>query len=102
MRININTLEELLLKLQCKFAEKVYSDYIKTQYSIKGCESEVDIDELREYILVLEEKIKLLKYNFDLNCIAEPMRIKKTSIEYFYEKEKSLTKCDKRFLEKIL
>jgi len=30
------------------------------------------------------------------------MRIKKTSIEYFYEKEKSLTKCDKRFLEKIL
>jgi len=57
---------------------------------------------LREFILVLEEKIKLLKYNFDLDYIAEPMRIKKTSIEYFYEKEKSLTKCDKRFLEKIL
>jgi len=29
MRININTLEELLLKLQCKFAETIYSEYIK-------------------------------------------------------------------------
>jgi len=102
MRVNINILEELLLKLQCKFAEAIYSEFIKTQYSMVGCKSEIDIEELREFILILKGKIKLLKYNFGLDSLEEPTKITKTSIEYFFEKEKYLTNCDRRFLEKIL
>jgi hypothetical protein len=30
----------------------------------------VDIDELRDYILLMEEKIKLLKYNFKTNQVV--------------------------------
>lgn len=103
MRINIDTLEHILSKLKCKFAESIYSSYIKEQYALKGCKDEVDIDELRDYILVMEEKIKLLKYNFKKSsCDLEPIRLNKTSIEFFYEKEKFLTECDRKFLEKIL
>lgn len=101
MRINIQTLEEILIKLKCKFAESVYSDYIKTQYELKGCNSKIDLFQLKDYIRILEEKIKLLKYNFK-GCIKEPSRLKKTSIEFFYEKEKFLTECDRKFLEKII
>ena len=103
MRININTLEQILSKLKCKFAENIYGSYIKEQYSLKACKNEVDIDELRDYILIMEEKIKLLKYNFKKSsCELEPIRLNKTSIEFFYEKEKFLTECDRKFLEKIL
>ena len=51
----------------------------------------------------MEEKIKLLKYNFKKSsCELEPIRLNKTSIEFFFEKEKFLTECDRKFLEKIL
>lgn len=105
MRININTLEQLLTKLKCKFAESIYGQYIKEQYALNGCKDDTDLDELRDHIMILEEKIKLLKYNFKMlekDSIIEPSRLCKTSIEYFYEKEKFLTKCDRKFLEKIL
>ncbi len=101
MRINIDKLRQILTKLKCKFAENVYSSYIKEQYALKGCKDEVDIDELRDYILLMEEKIKLLKYNFKTNN-QKPVRLNRTSIEYFFEKENSLTNCDKKILEKIL
>jgi len=101
MRINIDRLNQILTKLKCKFAESVYSLYIKEQYSLNSCKDEVDIEELRDYILLMEEKIKLLKYNFKTNN-QTPLRINKTSIEYFFEKENSLTNCDKKILEKIL
>ncbi len=105
MRINIATLEEILVKLKCKFADSVYGAYIKEQYALIGCKDNSDIDQLRDFITIMEEKIKLLKYNFTMlekNCIIEPSRLNKTSIEYFYEKEKFLTECDRKFLEKIL
>jgi hypothetical protein len=100
MRININTLEEVLKKLKCKFAEAVYSSFVQEKYSLKKC-NEIDKDELKDYILIIEEKLKLLKYNFKNNeQIA--LRLNKTSIEYFFEKENSLTECDRKLLEKIL
>jgi len=105
MRININILTEILIKLKCQFADEIYSLYLTEQYSIKKCKSDLDIDELRDFILLLEEKLSLLKYNFyslEKNCIIEPSRLEKTSLEYFYEKEKFLTKCDRKILEKIL
>lgn len=105
MRINIAILEQILVKLKCKFADSVYGDYIKEQYALKGCKDSTDIYKLRDYIIIMEEKIKLLKYNFimiEKTCIIEPSRLNKTSVEYFYEKEKFLTKCDRKFLEKIL
>lgn len=103
MRTNIDTFEQILSKLKCKFADSVYISYLKEQYALKGCKDEVDIDELRDYILVMEEKIKLLKYNFKKSsCELEPIRLNKTSIEFFFEKEKFLTECDRKFLEKIL
>jgi hypothetical protein len=103
MRTNTDTFEQILSKLKCKFADSVYISYLKEQYALKGCKDEVDIDELRDYILVMEEKIKLLKYNFKKSsCELEPIRLNKTSIEFFFEKEKFLTECDRKFLEKIL
>jgi len=103
MRTNIDTFEQILSKLKCKFADSVYISYLKEQYALKGCKDEVDIDELRDYILVMEEKIKLFKYNFKKSsCELEPIRLNKTSIEFFFEKEKFLTECDRKFLEKIL
>ena len=103
MRINIDRLKQILTKLKCKFAESVYNSYIKEQYALKGCKDEIDIEELRDYILLMEEKIKLLRYNFKKSsCDLEPIRLNKTSIEFFYEKEKFLTECDRKFLEKIL
>lgn len=105
MRINIATLEEILSKLKCKFAESIYTQFIKEKYALHTCKDSTDIDELRDYISIMEEKIKLLKYNFKLiekNTIIEPSRLCKTSVEYFYEKEKFLTQCDRKFLEKIL
>lgn len=101
MRINIDRLKQILTKLKCKFAESVYNSYIKEQYALKGCKDEIDIEELKDYILLLEEKIKLLKYNFKGNNQL-PLRLNKTSIEYFFEKENSLTNCDRKLLENIL
>lgn len=101
MRINIDRLKQILTKLKCKFAESVYNSYIKEQYALKGCKDEIDIEELKDYILLMEEKIKLLKYNFKTNN-QNPLKLNKTSIEYFFEKENSLTNCDKKILEKIL
>lgn len=105
MRINIERLNEILLHLKCKFADTIYSNYIKNMYAIKGCDSEVDLEETKEFINLLEEKIKLLEYNFtflEKNCIIEPSRLNKISIEYFFEKDKFLTSCDRKILEKIL
>lgn len=102
MRTNIETLEEIVSKLKCKFANNVYGSYVKELYSLKICEN-IDIDQLRDFIEIMEEKIKLLKYNFKKSsCDLEPIRLNKTSLEYFYEKEKFLTECDRKFLEKIL
>ncbi len=105
MRVNIEHLNEILLQLKCKFADAIYSNYIKTLYAIKGCDSEVDLEETKEFINLLEEKIKLLEYNFAIiekSCIIEPSRLKKISLEYFFEKDKFLTSCDRKILEKIL
>lgn len=101
MRINFDILEKILSGLKCKFAESVYASYLKKQYALKDCEGENNLDELRDYIGIIEEKIKILKYNFKNNNI-KPTRINKTSIEYFFEKENSFTKCDKKLLEKLL
>lgn len=105
MRINIATLEEILTKLKCKFGEFVYSDYISNVYGVKKCKSNIDLDQLRDYIYILENKIKILKYDF-LNCernkeLIQPSIIYKTDINRFYEKDTILTKCDRKFLEKI-
>jgi len=101
MRINIDKLGDILGKLKCEFAESIYNSYIKEKYSLKGCKEESNKEELRDYILLLEEKIKLLKYNFKGNNQL-PLRLNKTSIEYFFEKENSLTNCDRKLLENIL
>ena len=73
MRINIDTLEQILSKLKCKFADNIYSSYIKEQYAFKGCKDDLDIDEIKDYILIMEEKIKLLKWieveNLDLELM---------------------------------
>lgn len=105
MRINITTLEEMLTKLKCKFGDLLYADYISEVYGTKKCKTNIDLAQLRDYIMILENKIKLLKYNF-VNCernkqLVEPSIIYKTDIERFYEKESFLTKCDRKFLEKI-
>lgn len=36
MRININTLEEVLKKLKCKFAEAVYSSFVQENIPLKS------------------------------------------------------------------
>lgn len=100
MRININTLEEVLKELKCKFANAVYNSFIQEKYSLKKC-NEIDKDELKDYILIMEEKLKLLKYNFKKNELIA-FRLNKTSVEYFFEKEGYLTECDRKLLEKIL
>jgi hypothetical protein len=105
MRINISTLEEMSIKLKCKFGDLLYADYISEVYGIKKCKTNIDINQLRDYIMILENKIKILKYdfnNFERNKeLVEPSIIYKTDIERFYEKDKYLTKCDRKFLEKI-
>jgi len=101
MRKNIDELGRILGELKCRFAESVYNSYVKEQYSLKGCKEESDKEELRDYIFLLEEKIKLLRYNFKGNNQL-PFRLNKTSIEYFFEKENSLTNCDRKLLEKII
>ena len=105
MRINIATLEEMSTKLKCKFGDLLYADYISEVYGTKKCKTNIDINQLRDYIMILENKIKLLRYNFG-KCennkdLVQPSIIYKTDIERFYEKEAYLTKCDRKFLEKI-
>jgi hypothetical protein len=99
---NLEQLEEILLKLKCNFADGMYSKYIKELYSLKGCSTNEDIDQLRDYIFLLESKIKLLKYSLNKKCDLLPIRLNKNDISNFYENEKYLTKCDRKFLEKIL
>jgi len=99
---NLEQLENILLKLKCNFAGAIYSNYIKKVYSLKGCSTKEDIDELRDYIFLLESKIKILKYSINKNCDLLPIRLNKNDISNFYEREKYLTNCDRKFLEKIL
>jgi len=102
MRVNLRTLEEMLNKLECKFASQVYMKMVSKEYNLKKCEDKIDI--LDDYIKILKEKIKLLKYKFikfqEKNTIF-PSYIRKTSLDDFYSKEIYLNNCDKRFLEKI-
>jgi cell division protein FtsB len=105
MRKNITTLEDMLTKLKCLFGDILYAKYANAVYGTKICKNHVDLDQLRDYIMVLENKIKLLRYNFG-KCennkdLIEPSIIYRTDIERFYEKEEYLTKCDRKFLEKI-
>lgn len=105
MRKNITTLEEMLTKLKCKFGDLLYADYISEVYGTKKCKTNIDLDELRDYIMIMENKIKLLRYDF-ARCennkdLIEPSIIYRTDIERFYDKDKYLTSCDRKFLEKI-
>lgn len=104
MKKNINTLEEMLTKLKCLFGDVVYSKYAKEVYGVKICKNNVDLDQLRDFIYLLEAKIKILKWNFagyDRPDLVEPSVMYKTDISRFYEQEKYLTSCDRKFLEII-
>ena len=95
MKKNIYTLEAILLKLKCKFAEIMYANMKKDMYALKGCKN-LTIEDMYDYI-----DLKL-KYNkFYETELIYPSYIKKTSLEDFYKKELILSSCDVKFLEKI-
>ena len=103
MKKNIYTLEAILLKLKCKFSEIMYANMKKDMYALKGCKN-LTIEDMYDYIDVLERKISLLKLKYNKFCETEliyPSYIKKTSLEDFYKKELILSSCDVKFLEKI-
>lgn len=98
--------EKILHDLKCKFSDLIYKKSIQEKYALKECsDKEEDVDKLKYFINILTEKIKLLKYNFkkpllvDINYFG---RLNKLSMDYFFEKENFLTKCDKKLLEKII
>jgi len=104
MRENINKLESILINLKCKFADSIYDNFLKEKYSLNICDE--DLNSLKENILILESKIKLLKLNFPIflekTGIKSPYKLSNTDILNFFEKEQFLTECNKKYLEKIL
>ena len=105
MRVNVHTLEEMLLHLECKFADLMYRKMKLHEYALKPCKSLINPLELAEFIDVLKRKIQLLKNKYehftDTSYTMYPSYIRKTSLQDFYDKEVTLNECDKKFLEKI-
>lgn len=102
MRINLQQLRHKLLKLKCEYGKLIYNNFKNEQYSLKGCEN--NLEDLKEQIELLNNKIKLLSYNFksvDKNGIITPFKLNNNHLNVFFEKEDFLTSCDKKILEMI-
>lgn len=104
MKYNVYYLEDMLIDLKCKFADLKYTEYLREKYALQACEHKIDTELLYDYIQTFEEKLRNLKYRFEKmieSKLIYPSVIQRTNVERFYEKDCYLSKCDRRFLEKV-